>query len=217
MSKEALLQTHTCNTSHWFTRIQRLSLVSIHDEPVPGSAQHSTHLGHGKRIGVLTHWGGKETKQGEEEKKTWGWMVMVPRGNGRVSKNNEKWESGTFMTSYPGRGHCWPAGWAWGWVCQWRGSVAAALRTATTGATGRTRTAHSSGNSPLNTWKIHMKPDINFMGKIKSHFLICTCDILNSCYLLSFHASWEYTVIFMSQWLFPCGHHFTPSTATCDN
>lgn len=43
--------------------------MSVHDESIPRSAQHSTKLGHGKRIGVLTDCG---DQQDVEKYKLWG-------------------------------------------------------------------------------------------------------------------------------------------------
>lgn len=42
--------------------------MSVHNEPVPGSTQHSTQLGHGKSIGVLTHCGRCGVRKEEEKK-----------------------------------------------------------------------------------------------------------------------------------------------------
>ena len=42
--------------------------MSVHNEPVPGSTQHSTQLCHGKSIGVLTHCGRCGARKEEEKK-----------------------------------------------------------------------------------------------------------------------------------------------------
>lgn len=49
--------THRCNLKQQrgFTRIEPFPLVPVHDDPVPGSAQHAAQLSDGERIGELTH------------------------------------------------------------------------------------------------------------------------------------------------------------------
>lgn len=43
--------------------------MSVHDESVPGSTQHSAQLGDGKSIGVLTDWweGSKRRRRKQQE------------------------------------------------------------------------------------------------------------------------------------------------------
>lgn len=58
---------------------------------------------------------------------------------------------------YQGGDHFGPACWGWGSGFQWRSNASAALWKTTTGATGRTRTKHSSWNSPLSKWRFTRK------------------------------------------------------------
>lgn len=53
MHEERSMQS---NIRRWDTGSSSFSFVSVQDESVPGSAQQSTQLGHGKSIGVLTHY-----------------------------------------------------------------------------------------------------------------------------------------------------------------